>query len=261
MEKDEKKKERNNKTRPGLPLISIITVVLNEKDLVSRAIREVRNQTYPHKQHIIIDGGSTDGTIDILKENQDDIDYWISEKDAGIYDAMNKGVEAADGKWLYFFGADDAFFSRDTLELLFRDPPFIDDVIMLLGNVIKANGSMFKSQFGKSLYFKNTIHHQGVFYRKEVFDNFRYSTPVPSGSKRDYQISGDYELNLMLFLERAKHIYVNRVIARCGSGISMQGKLAGYVEEILIRHEHIGFFKSILFDVGTIMRYVYKKVW
>ena len=261
MEKDEKKKAgNNNKTRPGLPLISIITVVLNEKDLVSRAIRGVRNQTYPYKQHIIIDGGSTDGTLNILKKNAGDIDYWISEKDAGIYDAMNKGVEASDGEWLYFFGADDTFFSPDTLEKLFKDQSIPDDVAMLLGNVINARGKLFKSRFGKSMYFKNTIHHQGVFYRNKVFDRFRYGAPALCGSQKNYHISGDYELNLMLFIEGARHIPVNRVIARCGSGISMQGKLAGYIEEILIRHEHIGFFKSLFFDIGTIMRYVYKKI-
>ena len=256
-----KKAGNNNEARPGLPLISIITVVRSAKDDLQRTIKEVGRQSYSNKEHIIIDGGSTDGTLDLLRDNDGEIDYWLSEADTGIYDAMNKGVDAADGEWLYFLGVDDAFFSPDTLERLFKDQSIPDDVVMLLGNIISARGKLFRSRFGKSMYFKNTIHHQGVFYRNKVFDQFRYGAPALCGSKRDYHISGDYELNLMLFLERARHIYVNRVIARCGSGVSMQGKPAGYVEEILIRHEHIGFFKSLFFDVGTIMRYLYKKVW
>ena len=118
---------------------------------------------------------------------------------------------------------------------------------------------LFRNRFGKSMYFKNTVHHQGVFYRRGVFERFRYGKSLPSGRTRQYFISGDYELNLLLFLQGAQHIHVNEVIARCGDGISMQGNTRGYVEEILIRHEHIGFLRAIFFDAITLLRYLFKK--
>ena len=243
-----------------LPLISIITVVHNAQNNLEEAIEDVENQTYSYKEHIIIDGGSTDGTLDILRKKDKDIAYWVSEADQGIYDAMNKGIDAAEGEWIYFRGVDDTFYSRDTLKAIFGDRVIPDDIAMLLGNVIYADGRLFKSRFNSWLYFKNTVHHQGVFYRSKVFDQFRYGDSALGGSNRHYHISGDYQLNFMLFLQRAKHINVEGIVARCGSGISMQGKLLGYVEEVLIRHECIGFFKAIFFNSFTFFRYLYKRM-
>lgn len=241
------------------PLVSIITVVRNAGRDLGRVIKDVQSQTYTDKEYIIIDGGSTDGTLGILKEYDDMIDYWVSEQDQGIYDAMNKGIDVAEGEWIYFLGADDTFYSSDTLEKTFKDRGITGDVDVLLGDVIRADGSLFRSRFGRSMYYKNTVHHQGVFYRRSVFERFRYGKSLPSGHKRQYFISGDYELNLLLFLQGARHIHVNKVIARCGDGISMQGNTRGYIEEILIRHEHIGFLKAIFFDAVTLLRYLYKK--
>jgi putative colanic acid biosynthesis glycosyltransferase len=245
---------------PGLPLVSVITVVLNARNHLGNVIRQVGEQTYPNIEHIIIDGGSTDGTTEVLRRNDGAIDYWMSEVDMGIYDAMNKGVEAADGEWLYFLGVDDAFYSRDTLRLVFGDHSIPDEVTVLLGNVMYPDGQLFKSRFAKSMYFKNTIHHQGVFYRRNLFEGFRYGMSALAGSRRRYYISGDYQLNLKLFLEGAKHIHVNQIIAKCGKGVSMQGKLLGYLEEIVIRHEYLGFLKSMVFDTFTLLRYLYKRI-
>ena len=247
------------KSVPGAPLISIITVACNAGDALAMAIGEVRNQTYPHKEHIIIDGGSTDGTLEILRSDSD-IDFWMSETDQGIYDAMDKGVEAADGTWLYFLGVDDVFQRRDTLASIFGGRHNLADADLVLGNVY-TQGGLFKSRFGRALYFKNSVHHQGVFYRSHLFDRFRYCRSLKSGhAGRYYGISGDYRLNFMLFLQGATCIYVDKTIARCQGGISMQGKFRGYMEEILIRHEQIGCYKAIFFDLFTLLRYLYKQV-
>jgi len=89
------------------PLITIITVVYNGEKYLEETIKSVINQTYPNVEYIIIDGGSTDGTLDIIKKYEDYIDYWVSEKDKGIYDAMNKGILVSNGKYLLFLNADD----------------------------------------------------------------------------------------------------------------------------------------------------------
>jgi len=253
-------KGRVMKSMCGLPLISIITAVRNEKYEIERVIEEVQRQTYTNKEHIIIDGGSHDGTVDILIRKDGDVDYWVSEADAGIYDAMNKGIDAACGDWLYFFGADDSFYRRDTLEVMIQNKAISDDITLVFGNVIYPDGRFFRSRFDKKFYYKNRIHHQSAFYRRCVFDKFRYGHDGSSGFKRHLGISGDYQLNLMLFTRRMKHLYINEVIAKCGRGISMEGKLRGYLEEIMIRHQYMNFFKAIIFDMMTVLRYGLKQI-
>ena len=91
------------------PLITIITVAYNAVKDIENTILSVLNQTYPNIEYIIIDGGSTDGTLDIIKKYEDKISYWVSEPDKGIYDAMNKGTLKATGVWLNFMNAGDTF--------------------------------------------------------------------------------------------------------------------------------------------------------
>jgi glycosyltransferase involved in cell wall biosynthesis len=102
--------------KDGNPLFTIIVAVLNNKEFLERCIESVNNQTYPHKELIIIDGGSTDGTVDILKDNDDRIAYWESKTDCGIYHAWNKALDHAHGECICFAGADDYFYNLQTLE-------------------------------------------------------------------------------------------------------------------------------------------------
>ena len=106
------------------PLISIITVVYNGEKHLEETILSVINQTYDNVEFIIIDGSSTDGTIDIIKKYEDKIDYWISEKDSGIFDAMNKGILASKGDYINFMNAGD-FFTRINL---------VSDVVNILNS-------------------------------------------------------------------------------------------------------------------------------
>lgn len=255
--KDSLMKFRGRQRDDSYPKVSIITVIYNQGAALKRLIKEVHKQTYLSKEHIIVDGGSTDGTPEFLATNKGEIDYCISEADAGIYDAMNKGIDASRGEWIYFLGADDTFFNQDTLAAVFRESLIPDGTAMLLGNVIRADGSIFKNHYGRRLYFKNTLHHQGIFYRRWIFDRFRYGAISPGERRRNYQISGDYQLNLLLWRTGVKYVYLKMPVARCGDGISMQGKLRGYLEEIRIRHEQIGFFPAALLDALTLLRFGY----
>ena len=95
--------------------ISVITVAYNASRYIETTILSVINQTYSNIEYIIIDGGSTDGTVDIIKKYSNKISYWISEPDKGIYDAMNKGINKATGEWINFMNAGDTFHNPDTL--------------------------------------------------------------------------------------------------------------------------------------------------
>src|SRR5687768_15692501 len=103
-----------NDPQNNLPLVSIITIVFNGQKSIERAINSVLGQTYPNIEYIIIDGGSTDGTIDIIKKYQHKIAFWKSEPDNGIADAFNKGLSCAKGNIIGFVNADD-WYNPDTI--------------------------------------------------------------------------------------------------------------------------------------------------
>ena len=102
------------------PKITVITVSFNSVKKIESTIQSVLNQTYPAIEYIIVDGGSKDGSIDIIKKYQAHIAYWVSEPDNGIYDAMNKAVSYANGEWIIFMNAGDTFYTNDILSSIFN---------------------------------------------------------------------------------------------------------------------------------------------
>ena len=131
-----RKKGILKKDKKNLPLISIITVVLNNKKFLQQSINSVLNQSYKNYELIIIDGQSTDGTLDIIKKNKSKIDYWISEKDNGFSDAVNKGIKLSRGSIISILNSDDIFYKHAlrTAANYFIRYQYID---FLFGSVIK----------------------------------------------------------------------------------------------------------------------------
>jgi len=117
-------------------LISVVTVSYNAVSTIEQTILSVINQTYPNVEYIIIDGGSTDGTVDIIKKYADKIAYWVSEPDKGIYDAMNKGVVVATGEWINFMNAGDIFTDSDVIDKLFHQNIIINRVGIVFGDTL-----------------------------------------------------------------------------------------------------------------------------
>ena len=161
------------------PKISIITVVYNGKKYLEETILSVINQTYDNVEYIIIDGGSTDGTVDIIKKYEDKLAYWVSEKDNGISDAFNKGVKVASGDYLNFQGDGDGFVSDDTLEKVFQDINSKEDIFVSARiQRIDENGhELFISKYinkfdKKSLLFRMSLPHQGLFTHKSYFTKY-----------------------------------------------------------------------------------------
>src|ERR1044071_10024902 len=107
------------------PTVSIITVVYNGEKELEPTIQSVINQTYPHIEYIVIDGGSRDGTINIINKYRDKISYFISEADKGLYEAMNKGIRVVTGDNLWFMNAGDRVNANDTLEKIIRSSEFV----------------------------------------------------------------------------------------------------------------------------------------
>ncbi len=162
--------------------ISVVTVCFNAVDLIEGTIRSVVEQTYPDVEYIVIDGKSTDGTLDIIKRYSDGISYFVSEKDKGIYDAMNKGIAAATGDYIIFMNAGDKFTDKDVLG---KVAPYLGKHTVVSGHWRRcySNGKI-KTAAPKelnSLKVEMPICHQATFiwldyHKKNPFDtSFRLS--------------------------------------------------------------------------------------
>lgn len=146
--------------------ISIITICYNCKNDLRMTIESVIFQNYSHYEYIVIDGGSTDGTLDIIHEYQDHIDINISEHDEGIYDAINKGILHATGEWILCLNAGDRLFDKNTLSNIFtRQGLYPYHVIYSDCIIERKDGTTFRAIMDRK---KGVIHHQNVIYRKAL---------------------------------------------------------------------------------------------
>ena len=171
------------------PLVSVITVVFNGSEKIQHTINSVASQTYESIEFIVYDGGSTDNTVDILVQYSHQIDYWKSEKDFGIYHAMNKGVSKANGNWIIFLGSDDYLADEYAIENMVRISA--PEIACIYGDVIYDNGYRFCSRLNSLMLISNNIHHQSALYNKKLFNTFKYDESC--------KVYSDYELNLIIY--------------------------------------------------------------
>ena len=153
---------------------SIVTINYNNAEGLRRTIQSVVSQTFVDYEYVIIDGGSTDGSVDVIKEYENKISYWVSEKDGGIYNAMNKGVKVAHGEYLIFMNSGDVFYSNRVLEEI-EFSQRIDDIIV--GRVLTDDGNEFMYQPQQlTMYFlySSTIPHQGAFIKRKLLEKYPY---------------------------------------------------------------------------------------
>lgn len=150
----------------ALPRVSIITVVRNDVDGLARTLASVAAQTYDNRQSVVIDGNSTDGTLETLRQHATMIDVWISERDEGTYHAMNKGIMLANGEWLVFMNAGDEFAGIDALSsaVAVTSP----DIDVIYSNwIYRENLEVIKADLGRM-----NVRHQSILYRKSLHDIF-----------------------------------------------------------------------------------------
>ena len=154
--------------------VSIITVVYNDKLGLLETIQSVKRQTYKNLEYIVIDGGSNDGSQDIIRENEHFISKWISEPDNGIYDAMNKGIHLATGTWLNFLNAGDRFISEKSVEEIINNS-YTEDIVY--GSMVRFKGryryisrGMNKAHPTAFDFMHTSVGHQAAFIKSDVFD-------------------------------------------------------------------------------------------
>jgi len=169
--------------------ISVITVNYNDKAGLAKTIESVTNQTLKPLEFIIIDGGSNDGSKELIEQNQDKIDYWISEKDSGVFNAMNKGIKAAKGDFVIFMNGGDCFIDNSVLENI--SPDLNDDYDIYYGDNYKVSPSSkrlktYPEKLRFSFFYSSSINHQSTFIRKSLFETHFYYN-------ENYRIASDWE--------------------------------------------------------------------
>lgn len=190
----------------NLPTITIIIPTYNSENYLENCLHSVIYQAYPNKEIIVIDGKSTDTTVGIIKKYAQHITYWVSESDDGIYDAMNKGIGAATGDWLYFIGSDDILYDNKVLIDIFSDPNLIVNDIIYGDVVLMSSAERYDGLFDTDKIYEKNICHQAIFTHKRVFEKI---------GKFDlrYKVWADYAFNIRWFNRRdVKHVYTNRII-------------------------------------------------
>lgn len=181
------------------PFFSIIVPSFNASETIRGLLNSILEQSFKHFEIVIIDGVSSDHTIEIIHSYNDPRIRVFSEKDNGIYDAMNKGIACAEGTWLYFMGADDIIYDSTILAQIKEniDNKSIKDIIygdvQIIGNGIWAKHSdIYDGPFDMEKLFKKNICHQSIFYNKSVFTTIGVYN-------LEYKIIADYEFNLRCF--------------------------------------------------------------
>ncbi len=151
------------------PLVTVITIAYKCAPFIEETMLSVLNQTYSNIEYIVIDGGSTDGTLDVIKKYDHAIDYWISEPDRGIYDAINKGVRASTGQWLHCLNVKDVFSSNQTIQIV-AEKYLHGEARFIYSDVFLRNGIYEKGTLHRHICDQRrlNINHQGSIYQKSL---------------------------------------------------------------------------------------------
>lgn len=175
------------------PELTVITIVYNEVDRILATCKSIDRQAYDNVEWIVLDGGSSDGTLDILNQYTSEIDILISEPDRGIYHAMNKGIALASGEYILFMNGGDEFYTADILADVI---PHLDSDIVY-GNLLMRDGVRdhmrhYPSTLTSKYFLREMLPHQATFYKKTLFDEAGLYD-------ESFRIAGDYEFNTRIF--------------------------------------------------------------
>ena len=200
--------------------ISIITVVWNNKETIKDAIDSVLGQTYKNIEYIIVDGASTDGTVEVVQSYGKKVDKFVSEKDKGLYDAMNKGIGLSTGDIVGFINADDMLDSNDCIDSIVKvfkqsdvDIVYGDKVYINPADTSKQVRYWKAGEFDRQKYKNGWMTpHLSTYIKKDLYDKY-------GGFRDDFKIAADYELMLrFIYKYNAKIKYLPKVIAKMRAG-------------------------------------------
>jgi glycosyltransferase involved in cell wall biosynthesis len=236
------------------PLVSLITVVYNGEQLIAETLKSAIRQTYKNIELIIVDGGSTDQTLQVARQFSAHISTLISEPDKGIYDAMNKGIMAAKGDWIYFLNVGDRFYDDNVLQDIFsKDLSNVEFVYAQVETINEPTGVNYINGRQVKLidfYTRYPICHQATFTRKKAFDKIGVYNI-------SYKLAADTEWFVRFFkLYADKAMFIPRIVSFYDvQGTSYHKRMPGYKEYMRFAAVH---FPAL---VSMRIRLMYPLIW
>lgn len=221
---------------------------------MQKSIESINNQVFKNFEVWVIDGKSFTETQDYLATLKAPF-FHQTAKDTGIYDAMNKGILLSNGDWLYFLGAGDVFFNKHVLQQIFENSLY-KNTALIAGKIlyegetkpfIYSRDKMVKNvSWSFFMWIRNSLHHQGTFYKKTVFTDRKYSLK--------YKILSDYWLNLQLYQSKETCKLIDLIIATCNSdGVSKAGHWRIYKEEVELKTDLSSpFFRPFFYSIAVV---------
>lgn len=192
-----------------MPFFSIILPVFNAKNTIESCINSILSQNFKDYELIILDACSTDGTLKLINRliDKNKNVKLISEKDKGVYDAMNRGIELSRGEWLYFIGSDDKLHNKNTLNEIFNN--INSNIDFLYGNVyLNISNQIYSGESNINRLIRDgiSICHQSIFYRKSIFDSI-------GNYNLKYPVHADYDFNVRCFMDQRFRIkYIDTIV-------------------------------------------------
>ena len=239
-------------------MITVITINLNNRLGLQKTIDSVFGQNYPSIEYIVIDGGSVDGSFEYLQSIKSKLAYCISEKDKGIYDAMNKGIIRARGEYLLFLNSGDCFYDTTSLSCLVNN--ICNEGIVYGKMGMYVNGSLQTKAYPYKLslaYFRyDTIPHQSAIIKKDLFDKFGYY-------KTHFKIVSDWAFFVDCIIKgKVKYKYVDQVISIFDlNGISSQPSSNQIIRKEINQHlKQKYWFSYQYFKLNWAIKYYPKRI-
>ncbi|BAV07188.1 Glycosyl transferase family 2 [Filimonas lacunae] len=243
------------------PIISVITVVYNGAATLEQTIASVKAQTYSAIEYIVVDGGSKDNTVAIIESHTDIVSHWISEKDKGLYDAMNKGMAMATGEYVFFLNADDAFFAPDVLEKMMQAGGNADVIygdVMVMdgeGKDIGLRSEVTPHQLPavltwKSLQYGMVVSHQAFLVKRAVAATYDLQ----------YKIASDIDWMITTLKQAATTVNAGVIVAKFRTGgTSKERQQQAWKERYAILSKHYGAVANFIRHLFIAIRYIIKK--
>jgi len=247
--------------------VSIITIVYNNQACIADCIQSVLNQTYPNIEHIVIDGGSTDGTQQQIEPFQHQLAYYVSEKDKGLYDALNKGIRQATGDVIGILHSDDLFYEPNSIQKIVDTLKTTNaDLVYAKGQYVdQENIDKVKRIYASKPYRNRYLPfgwiplHTTIYVRREVFEQYGLY-------KENYRIASDYEISQRWFQnDKIKKVYLNEWVVKMRLGgkstTAKLQKLKSCEDLDVIRHYHLwGYFTLACKIARKVPQYVLPRI-